>query len=182
MIEVIEVSGHKLVSMDGVVQSSIPPYKNGYWRQMIPDDFTPENALVLGLGAGTVCQELKGLFPDVDIEAVDRDKEMIKIAERNFNVRSFVSTIYKQDAHDFIVTLAPEKLYSLIIVDLFNGFDFSLKTATEVFLTACKQHLSEGGYLSLNMPSFDSLEKQFQTVKRSAYNKIYFYQKKTLLG
>ena len=98
MIEVKEFNGYKFVRKDGLTQSVVPPYENGYWRQMIPDSFIPENVLVLGLGAGTVCMELKALFPEVVIDAVEQSKEMIKLARREFKIGNYVNEIYHANA------------------------------------------------------------------------------------
>lgn len=178
MIEVKEFEGHKFIRKDGLTQSIIPPIPNGYWRQMIPEGLEPENALILGLGAGTVCVELKEMFPDVKIEAVENSREMVKLAKKQFGIDALVDEIHLVNAFEF-VKFCKEK-YSLVIVDLYDGFNFDLHVITDVFLDACKELVREGGFLAVNVPNLDQCEHHFNSVKKSETNKIYFFEKKTV--
>lgn len=180
MIDIVEVGEHKLIRQDGLTQSCIPPYDHGYWKQMIPTDKqNVKSALILGLGAGTIAREIRERWPDARIEGVDADREMIKLARREFEVMDFVNIIFHRDAFQFVREC--ESKYDLVIVDLYDGFNFSLRVITNEFLDDCKQLLREGGVLSVNVPCLDQCESQFQNVTKSPFNKIYFYEKNTIV-
>ena len=179
MIEIKEFQGFKFIQKDGLTQSCVPALPNGYWRQMIPDGIEPENALVLGLGAGTVCAELKAMFPKIQIEAVENNAQMLKLARKEFGVNELVEKVYNANAFDFVKS-HPTR-YSLVIVDLYDGFNFSLRTISDEFLHYCKMLLKEGGWLTVNLPNLEMCERQFNAVKKSETNKIYFFQLDTLI-
>lgn len=170
-IEVMEQNGYTFIRKDGLTQSMIPSPDGGYWEKMIPENFIPQSALILGLGAGTIYKMLREKFPDIEISAVDNNAEMVAIAYGNgVNAHE----IWKGDAFDFIKDVTGK--YSLIIVDLFDGMNFNMKVITDLFLNDCKRCLNPGGYLVVNVPNLSQCEHNFQEAKRNDVQNIYFYR------
>lgn len=173
-IEVLDQNGVKFIRKDGLTQSMIPCPKGGYWEQMIPEDFTPRTALILGLGAGTVCKVLRERFANIGLHVVDSNKQMIDIAKAVKAIDEF-DRVTEGDAFDFIHEYEGMK-FDLIIVDLFDGMNFNMRVITDAFLNDCKARVSVGGYLVVNVPNLSQCENHFHEAKRNDVQNIYFYR------
>jgi spermidine synthase len=75
------------------------------------------NALLLGLGGGSIASELNKL--DFKVDIVDIDKRMFDICKKYFYFNDLNSDFFVDDARHFI--RKSTKKYDLIIVDLLNG-------------------------------------------------------------
>ena len=82
-VRIGEDGGRAALLVDGVVQSISPEdglAGGGYWAAMVPDD-PPRNALILGLGGGTLARLLQARWGDVPMVGVDNDPEIVETAE-----------------------------------------------------------------------------------------------------
>lgn len=108
------------------------------------------NALILGLGGGSVIQTLKSEKKFTGkITAVEIDPIIINIAANEFNIRSNEQTsIICDDAYNFVIQ---EKIkYDLIIVDLFIDNKIPDKFLAIEFWKQILDLLHEGGYVIFN--------------------------------
>src|SRR5438132_815580 len=83
-VRIGEDGGRAALLVDGVVQSISPEdgrVGGGYWAAMVPDD-PPRNALILGLGGGTIARLLQARWGDVAMVGVDNDAEIVETAVR----------------------------------------------------------------------------------------------------
>ncbi|MDY8137927.1 fused MFS/spermidine synthase [Aquimarina sp. 2201CG5-10] len=89
-----------------------------YGLSLIPIDDVSD-ILLLGLGAGSVIESLRNKFNyKHKITAVEIDKVVIQIAEKEFNISQNDNLkIISQDALDYVNTC--QKQYELIILDIF---------------------------------------------------------------
>src|SRR6202048_1255163 len=83
-VRIGEDAGRAALLVDGVVQSISPEdglIGGGYWAAMVPDD-PPRNALILGLGGGTLARLLQARWGLVPIVGIDDDADIVETAAR----------------------------------------------------------------------------------------------------
>lgn len=118
-------------------------------------------ALLLGLGAGTVIKRIRRYWPDVKIKAVDLDPIMFEIGKKYFNVENNPDIdLLVGDAitmvNDHHSTLWQNKQkhlmqYDLIVIDLYLETDFPIKKIQEKqFLGNLKSLLADKGMVVIN--------------------------------
>ena len=151
----------------------------------------PTNALVLGVGGGTVISLLSGYFPKIKQTCVDIDKAIIDIAQKYFNIRSdrYIH-IVQADAKLYVKKLLGQnRTFDCIIVDLSVGPHIPSFIEQKQFIVQLKKLLSPKGFLCINylrekeykMKSdhlFATLTSLFSTVKDYgiALNRFFFVQ------
>lgn len=116
---------------------------------MNPD---PSRVLVVGLGGGSIPLTLRKLFPKANIDIVEIDEKVNKVAREFFyfetdqNMKVFIS-----DARIFIKRAGLNKRkYDFIILDAFSGDYIPEHLLTVEFLQEVKAILSEDGVLAAN--------------------------------
>lgn len=106
---------------------------------------------VLGMGAGSSILELKNLYPDVKIDAVEIDPVVVDTAYRYFGL-SDVKDIktYIEDARTFV--RSNNKMYDILEIDLFQGGPYTpFYTATKEFFSDCYGSLKDSGLVMMNI-------------------------------
>jgi spermidine synthase len=104
----------------------------------------PKNALVIGLGGGTVPKYLKKYYPELNIVNVEMDPVVAKVAEQYFDfVKTSSNRVVVMDGRRFLQR--SNKKYDLIFLDAYYGGYIPFHLLTEEFLTLVKGHLSESG-------------------------------------
>lgn len=112
----------------------------------------PKRILIIGLGGGTMSNTLHQLFPTSEIDNVELDQAVIKVAREHFSFfeNDHVRSIAK-DGRIFIKRAALKKQqYDWIILDAFNGDYIPEHLLTKEFLSEAKSLLSANGILSAN--------------------------------
>ena len=171
MITIQKNENTNILQVDGVDQSAYPSH-GGYYQYLIPSA-NPKTALVLGVGAGTVCRMLLEKFPDVKITGIDNNAEVIQVARDHLKLNEVNMDLIMGDAFEFVGKTTER--YGLIIVDLFNGYWFPMKVLSPPFVQKCKSLLLEGGSLYINTPNLDlpgSL--QFANKRGNSGNIVYY--------
>jgi spermidine synthase len=130
------------------------------------------DVLILGIGGGTLARMLKNLL-DANVETVDLDERIGKIAKQYFNLPGNVK-INIDDARHFIRT--NNKKYDLIIFDVFKGEIPPAHVLTvECFKDAAK-NLNKDGLIVVNFNGFVNGEKGdagravIKTIQAAGYN------------
>lgn len=105
--------------------------------------------LAIGLGGGTVVKRMWRDYPEMRIDAVELDPDVVAVAKRFFalpddpRVRVFVD-----DGAHFLETAADT--YDIIVVDAFEDDRIPAQLATQAFILAARDRLSEGGVIVYN--------------------------------
>lgn len=111
----------------------------------------PLQALVLGVGAGSVIGAISHALPKCSVDAVDLSAEVISVAKTFFQLDQFPNCqFHVRDAAVFVTSR--EKSYDYIFVDLYDSNDipsFILKTE---FWDHIFEILNDGGLAMLNAP------------------------------
>lgn len=115
----------------------------------------PKKILVLGLGGGVIPREMRHYFPEIDIDVVEIDPEILKIAKRFFSFREDEKLkVHIADGRMFIkkqLRSKPVPKYDLIILDAFNSDYIPFHLMTEEFLKEVKGVLSDDGAVIANV-------------------------------
>jgi len=111
-----------------------------------------KNALVLGVGGGTVISLLSSYFPGIRQTCVDIDSVIIDIAEKYFHIHSSRSiSIVHADAKDYVRKLSGDKqVFDCIIVDISVGPKIPSFVEKKQFILQLKKLLSSKGFLCMN--------------------------------
>lgn len=130
-------------------------------------EMPPANALVIGLGGGSLVKFLFHQFAEINITAVEINAKVIQAAQQFFYLPDDVErlNLVLADAAEFITTSTH---YDCILLD---GFDAGFQVqnlASENFYRDCKHALSPTGVLSVNLwasdPQFDTYLHRLSTV------------------
>lgn len=138
------------------------PYRlqHAYTRTMMVGLlYPPETAsvLLIGLGGGAVVQFLNRNFPDVRVDAVEIDPEVVRVARDYFGTTSGARTrIIVADGRDYLERSAER--YDVILLDAFlhprEGTDavgHPLSLQTEAFYRSLHERLRPGGVAVFNV-------------------------------
>lgn len=112
----------------------------------------PQRVLVIGLGGGVLPNALHNLNPLLDIDAVELDPAVVRVARSHFGyVTDEKSKVYESDARVFIRSQGRlgEK-YDLIFIDAFDKDYIPEHLLTVEFLTQVRNLLRPGGLVASN--------------------------------
>jgi len=84
---------------------------------------TPERALMIGMGGGTISNVLIDVFPELEIDLVEVDEAVVKVAREYFDfVENDRTHVHVVDGRVFTRrAVAKGEKYDLIILDAFTG-------------------------------------------------------------
>ncbi len=111
--------------------------------------------LILGMGTGTSVRQFEHFYPDSQIDAVEIDPEIIRIAgEKWFGVRETDRIkIFPMDARPFLSKT--DKKYDVIELDMFQGGpNIPFYVTTLEFYRMIYDHLKPGGVVTMNVLQF----------------------------
>jgi spermidine synthase len=133
----------------------------------------PRKVLIVGLGGGAMVHWLQAQDPDVAVDVVEIDPEVVSIADRYFDVRTEGNVrILTQDAFELFQT--SEELYDVIYMDAFlkpsdatdsTGVPLALKT--EEFYAQVQARLNPGGCVVFNLNSHQEVWDDVETIRGS---------------
>lgn len=124
-----------------------------YSRLQMLGSLYPQNlrrALVVGLGGASLSKALLAQFPDLQVDSIELDPEIVKLAHQYFGYResercrSIVS-----DAREFLEK--NNSTYDLIVLDAFDGLEIPAPLRTVQFYGLVKKHLNPGGVVVANL-------------------------------
>jgi spermidine synthase len=124
-----------------------------YSRLQMLGTLYPKNlqrALVVGLGGGSLSKALLAQFPDLQVDSLELDEEIVKLAHQYFayqdgpRCHSIVS-----DARAFLEKNTTG--YDLIVLDAFDGLEIPAPLRTVQFYELVKKHLNPGGVAVSNL-------------------------------
>jgi len=116
--------------------------------------FHPEirRVLVIGLGGGTIPKRFVRDYPQVKVEAVEIDPDVIKIAARYFDIHAGPRlAIHEADGRIFL-RRSKEK-WDLIVLDAYYADTVPFFLTTREFFQMVRDHLNPGGVLANNVVS-----------------------------
>lgn len=131
-------------------------YTKTLFSTMLLDD-SHERVLIVGLGGGGMVRFLNKVFPDVQVDVVEIDPEVVKVAAEFFGTDSGPKTnIYTQDAFEYLAEEHPP--YDVIYMDAFlqppadSGLEEKTKRLKQIeFLKGLHARLKPDGLVAFNL-------------------------------
>ncbi len=113
-----------------------------------------DDALIVGLGGGSLTKHLLQHFPECRLKAVEYRKSVVKIARSYFGLPLDPRLkIIVDDGGDYILQRADtyREHYSLLFIDAFDHEGMAPSICSEAFFDACKVFLKKDGILVINL-------------------------------
>jgi spermidine synthase len=113
-----------------------------------------DDALIVGLGGGSLTKHLLQYFPACRLKAVEYRKSVVKIARSYFGLPLDPRLkIIVDDGGDYIRQRAEtyREHYSLLFIDAFDHEGMASSICNEAFFDACKALLKRDGILVMNL-------------------------------
>ncbi len=110
----------------------------------------PKKYLFLGMGAGIMPRFINRHFPDAEIDIVELDPAIPKIAKKYFGYKpNKQTTIITADARVYINQC--KKRYDIIIVDVYTAKAVPFAVTTQEFFSKLKKCLNPNGIAGVNL-------------------------------
>ena len=158
--------GRKVLRVGGIIQSlSVDSsYTPDIWDGMLPD-IQPSNALILGLGSGTIAGLMTRRWGSLPITGVERDPAVAWLARHEFGLDGLPHVrIVVDDAFDFVRDCSEQ--FDIICVDLYVAGKMSHGVLGASFLTDVARLLSPDGVATFNFWRSSYLPDQIRRLSR----------------
>jgi len=130
----------------------------------------PRRALMVGVGGGSVGSYLHRRLPQLDLDCVDIDAEVVSVAQRFFGfIPDARMRVHIADGRRFVEQSRDR--YDLVILDAYNSDDVPLHLATAEYLRAVQQRVAPGGVVIGNLICED-LNKLYSRMVRT-YQEVF---------
>ncbi len=151
----------------------------------------PNRILIIGMGGGVIPKALQTIYPQLELDIVEIDPSVIKVAKQFFNYRPSAGTrIFAEDGRYFVKKALKKNItYDHIILDAFDENYIPEHLLTVEFLRETKRLLSPNGVISSNTFSgsrlYDSESATYQAALGSFYmlrkvNRVILYRNQSL--
>ncbi|HEY0511802.1 MAG TPA: fused MFS/spermidine synthase [Thermoanaerobaculia bacterium] len=136
----------------------------------------PRQALLIGLGGGTIGRYLQAQVPDLQVHYVDIDPAVVEIARRFFLFRPGPRmTASVADGRQFLH--ASRESWDLIYADAYIGQSVPFHLTTAQFLDEVKRHLAPGGVFALNLAAGlgDPFSQAMYRTVQDRFDSVYLF-------
>lgn len=164
-IVVIE-QGRPVLRVGGVIQSVgvDETYQADIWDAMLPHCH-PANALILGLGGGTIATLMTQRFGALPITGVEYDPAVVRLARREFGLDALAHLrIIVADAFDYARRC--RESYDAICVDLYSASKMAHGVLDGRFLRDVARLLTPEGEATVNLWRSPYLNDQLRRIGR----------------
>jgi hypothetical protein len=163
-------SGRRSAAQSAIPKDDNPTMLFDYNQRFLElvNSLKPKNVLLIGGGAFTLPLEILKYFPDISIDVVEHDPELLNLAKRFFGLKPSKNLqIIFGDGRDYLNSNA--KNYDLILVDAFSGNIIPPALSTIEFANLLDQRLTNHGVCAVNIisayhgPNDTTLKQHFAT-------------------
>jgi spermidine synthase len=135
----------------------------------------PKRVLILGLGGGTIPMALREILPQAQIDVVEIDPAVTKVARDYFGFRADTKLkVFEMDGRVYVKRAIREgKKYEAILLDAFDQDYIPEHLLTKEFLEETKSLLAPGGVLVGNTFSSSKLYDHESTTYAAVFDKFY---------
>jgi len=157
-IRVAEDSGTRYMDFDNLRQSAMlleDPWElrlryTRFLALALAFQPEPKRVLILGLGGGSFPKRLYRDFPQIVVDAVDIDPEVLAIAKRYFQVpEDSRLRLHPRDGRRFVQETTEK--YGLIFLDAYNSDTIPFHLTTREFYRELEARLAPGGVVVSNI-------------------------------
>lgn len=138
----------------------------------------PTRVLMVGLGGGSIPAALSQLYPQAQIDVVELDPAVVKVAEDYFHFHETDNMkVIVSDARVFIKRAGLQhKQYDLILLDAFNGDYIPEHLMTREFLQETKELMTQDGVLVANTFSTSKLYDHESVTYRQVFGPFFNFK------
>lgn len=138
----------------------------------------PRRILIAGLGGGTIPMLLRDLYPEAEIDVVEIDPAVVKVAKEWFNYEEDANhEIHVVDARVFIKRAGLQgETYDFIMLDAFSGEYIPEHLLSREFLQEVKALLTDDGILVANTFSGSRLYDHESVTYADVFGKFYNFK------
>ncbi len=135
--------------------------------------------LLIGLGGGSIPKKLNKEFPNMEIDAVELDPEVIRIAKDHFNIKeSRQLRLHAQDGRLFLTRT--QNQYDIIMLDAYFTDAMPFHLATKQFFELAQKKLTPNGIVVANLISAvtgpsGKIARAFARTMRQVYPQTYIF-------
>ena len=135
----------------------------------------PAKLLIIGEGGGTIPTALQEMFPDMQIDLVEIDAAVDRVAKRFFEFKPGPKMrIFIEDGRVFVKRMrAQNPQYNMILLDAFDADYIPEHLLTREFLQEVKSILAPDGVLVANTFSNSALYDYESVTYRAVYGPFY---------
>lgn len=132
-----------------------------------------KRVLVIGLGAGTIPKRFWRDYPEVTVDVVELDPDVVDVAKRFFEVKEDARLrITVQDGRLFL--RKSEAKYDLIVMDAYFAEGIPFHLATREFFELARAHLNPGGLITANIiGALDGRESKLFRALYKTYGQVF---------
>ncbi len=135
--------------------------------------------LIIGLGGGSIPKKLNKEFPNMEIDAVEIDPEVVKMAKDHFNVKEGKNLrIHAQDGRLFLSRTQTQ--YDIILLDAYFTDSMPFHLATKEFFELAQRKLTPNGIIVANLISAvtgpsGKIARSFVRTQRQVFPQTYIF-------
>jgi spermidine synthase len=149
-----------------------------YTRMMIGSLYLsprPQRILIIGLGGGTLPSALAKLLPESDIDIVEVDPAIVRVAGTYFGFKAGPHThVFEEDGRVFVKrAMRAGKTYDLVMLDAFEQDYIPEHLLTREFLEEVKAVLKPNGVLAANTFSSSRLYAHESATYAAVYGSFF---------
>jgi spermidine synthase len=135
----------------------------------------PRSILIIGLGGGTLPRTLERLLPDADIDVVEIDPAVVRVAQQYFGFAPDAHVhVIEQDGRVYVNHAVHSGAhYQLIMLDAYEHQYIPEHLLTREFLGAVRSLLQPAGIVAANTFSSSRLYQNESVTYRSVFGEFY---------
>ncbi len=147
------------LTFQSIVKVGDPDHVVFEYLQAMPVALTmvkePKRVLIVGLGGGSLPMLLRKHYPQMTIDVVDIDPDILTVAKTYFGFKEDASMqVHIEDGRSFIEKC--KQPYDIIFLDAYGPDDIPYSLATKEFLQAVRRAVGPNGVVASNVWSQDS--------------------------
>jgi spermidine synthase len=171
-------SGKRAAAQSGIPRDGNPSMLFDYSRRFLELSLSlaPNNVLLIGGGAFTLPMEILKNLPNAEIDVVEKDPELEKIAKRYFGLKDNPKLkIILGDGREYL--RSTKNTYDLILIDAFMHNIIPHPLSTKEFMEIMQRRLTKNGVVASNIISayhglHDSVIKQQYATYKSMFKHV----------
>jgi spermidine synthase len=181
-------SGRRAAAQSGIPKDGSPTMLFDYNQRFLEliKSLKPKSILLIGGGGFTLPMEILKNLPNVEIDVVEQDPELEKIARRFFDLKDDKRLkIIIGEGRKYLNS--SQKTYDLILIDAFMHNVIPRSLATVNFIEILQRHLLKSGVVASNIISayhglHDNIIKQQYATYKSAFKHVDVFPADTILS
>ena len=159
----------------GQPQRLVLNYTKGLLAALYLAEQAPRRVLILGLGGGVMPMALRMLDADMEIDTVELDPAVVKVAQSHFAYQEDARLrTYVQDARVFVRQQQRRgSQYDLVLIDAFDRDYIPEHLLTREFLQQVRSLLTPTGVLAANTFAAGALARHEAATYQAVFDQLY---------